>query len=135
MLQITKEFNAEIAHRLHLHKGACQFIHGHSYKFFITATSEELQNGMIIDFKMLKADIENVIGVWDHSLLLFEGDPLVPFVSALPGVKLYQLSFIPTAENMAVWLGEEMNKLRRGYKVIGMKVYETSTSCAEWRTE
>lgn len=90
---------------------------------------------MIVDFKMLKADIEKVIGVWDHSLLLFEGDPLVPFISALPGIKLYQLPFIPTAENMAIYLGEEMNKMHRGYKVTSMKVYETSTSCAEWRLQ
>ena len=137
MITVTKEYEAEIAHRLHEHKGACQFIHGHSYKFFITASADELQNGMIIDFKNLKKAIEDIVGIWDHSLLLYEKDPLIAIMEGetRAGIRLYQLPFIPTAENMVKYVGEALNKAARGYRITAVKIYETSTSYAEWRAE
>ena len=134
VITVTKEYEAEIAHRLHEHKGACQFVHGHSYKFFITATADELQGGMVIDFKNLKKAIEDVVGIWDHSLLLYEKDPLIPSMK-VPGIRLYELPFIPTAENMTEYVGKAMNKAARGYRITAIKIYETSTSYAEWRAE
>ena len=135
MITVTKEYEAEIAHRLHEHKGVCQFIHGHSYKFFITAAADELQGGMIIDFKHLKKAIDDVVGIWDHSLLLYEKDPLIPCLYGMHGIKLYVLPFIPTAENMGEYVGKVMNRAARGYRVVAVKIYETSTSYAEWRVE
>jgi len=129
MIKITKEFTAEIAHRLHNHPGKCQNIHGHSYRFQVTVCGFEGRvnsvTGMVMDFSKLKSIMEFHIGKWDHSLLLYELDPLVPILQNVPGINLQLFPEIPTAENMAKYIGESL-------ECESVKVWETDTSYAEW---
>ena len=131
MLTVTKQFRAEISHRLQNHPGACKNLHGHSYLFEITAAGFELSNGMIIDFKDLKQAIEKFIGRWDHAVLLEETDPLSTLLD--PFVKIYTCSSPPTAEWMAEKIGHELNKiLPIGIRIVKVQVWETTTSYATW---
>ena len=50
MINITRVFRTQTAHRLLAHTGRCKHIHGHEYVWHVTVTAHSLQNGMIVDF-------------------------------------------------------------------------------------
>jgi 6-pyruvoyltetrahydropterin/6-carboxytetrahydropterin synthase len=145
---ITKQFRAEIAHRLPNHKGACQRLHGHSYRFEVTVAGqvEQVESGMALDFKVLKEIVEPVIKGWDHSLILWEGDPLLKFLRGecarvelkflREAMSIIIFPRIPTAENMANYLGQFIRQeLPVGIAITSVRVWETTTSYAEWRND
>ena len=140
MIEVTKEFRAEIAHRLPNHPGACQFIHGHSYRFQVTVKGpQQPETGMVVDFKDLKKHMELIIGPWDHSLVLFDCDPLLEALAYIPLVgrpflRIVEFKRIPTAENMADHIAWELRERLDGksYKVTRVRVWETTTSYADW---
>lgn len=78
MLTNTVVFEWDACHRVHGHKGKCQFYHGHRYKAEVTLSAERLNDlGMIIDF----GDVKEIIGrwidsYWDHGMVLYREDPL-----------------------------------------------------------
>lgn len=156
MLCVTKEFRAEIAHRLPDHPGACKFVHGHSYVFEVTVSRNHedpvnKETGMVLDFKQLKEIMEAVIGPWDHSLILYRQDPLVERLGEVVleepvtvgealtapdlGIRLILVPFIPTAENMANHIAVQIHQSLHPIRLFveSVKVWETSTSFAEWR--
>lgn len=136
MMLVTKEFRAEIAHRLMEHPGLCYNIHGHSYVFEITLEGErDEKTNMVLDFKELKEEIEDAIGHWDHALMLFQDDPLAQILPA-DVCRLILTDGHPTAE----WMAEEIaRRLQEECGLMGqvasVKVWETKTSCAEWRRD
>lgn len=147
MITVTKQHRAAIAHRLPNHPGKCKFLHGHEYLFEITVkvsrnhpTADiqgiDEETGMVFDFKSLKLVIENVIGPWDHSLILWEDDPLLE-AFGFPGQNLIKFPSIPTAENMAVEIATKLHQELNSYYLVveSVKVWETSTSYAEWRKQ
>lgn len=122
MLTLTKIFMFEACHNLPHHRGACHNLHGHSYKLEVTICGDiekdtsSARCGMIIDFKELK-DIVNreVIYKYDHKYLndFFEN---------------------PTAEIMVKRIAEDINKeLPEGVSLVSCKLWETTTSYAEYR--
>lgn len=138
MQTVTKQYRAEIAHRLPKHHGKCRFVHGHSYLFEVTAYRLGAQNkesGMVVDFSILKEMMEQVISPWDHTLILYEKDDLVQLLPK-EHIKLITLSFIPTAENMALYIAGELNRILNPLFVgiCNVKVWETATSFAEWKS-
>ena len=133
MIQVTKQFRAEIAHRLKDHPGACSNLHGHSYLFEITIAGEpDPKTGMVLDFKILKDVIEICIGEWDHALLLEKSDPLIKMLSQYPG-KLIQVPQAPTAEWMAEATARRLDHSE--INVVQVRVWETATSYADWKKE
>lgn len=87
MDEITVEVTFDAAHRLHLYKGVCSNIHGHTYRAKFYFSGEMIikdrgneyngeYNGMIIDFGKIKYEIEGWIDArLDHALILSEDDP------------------------------------------------------------
>ena len=134
MITVTKEFRTETAHRLANHPGACKFIHGHSYRYEVTVGTNSECN-MVIDFKDLKQIMEKVIGPWDHALLLATSDPLLK--ELLPFTKVIEVSWIPTAENMAQSIAICIDRYLYANDptliLVSVKIWETATSYAEWR--
>lgn len=136
MQEITKIMEAEIAHMITGHKGACKCIHGHSYKFEVTVSRtlfSDIASDMIMDFKDLKEAMAIVIGVWDHKLLVWKGDRLAAQLEhSVPGVLIMER--IPTAENMSTYIADHLQAVL-GEKAIVTKVvvWETSNSFATWR--
>ena len=65
MITVTKRFKFEAAHFLPYYDGACANMHGHSYHLDVTVIGDlctDTNNpkcGMIIDFKDLKALVNN----------------------------------------------------------------------------
>ena len=132
---VSKEFTFDAAHNLIGYEGACERLHGHTYKLIIGISGVPDDNlGMVIDFKELKRLYQMYIEpVVDHQYLN----------ETLPEMNT-------TAENMVVWL---FNKFQGiiciatidEIRVVGrprvefIKLYETPTSYAvatrEWMEE
>lgn len=112
---VTKEITTETAHRLLYYKGKCAHVHGHSYRWRMTAGFDvrphcipRVQMG--VDFGTLKEAMQIAIGQhYDHALVLHELDPLlkVPGIdAALSGSedeppRIVTTPFNPTAEQFA----------------------------------
>lgn len=121
MLSVTKLFEFEACHHLPHYDGACHNIHGHSYKLQVTVGGNVNTNekdpkcGMIVDFKDLKAIVKKeVIDKYDHSNL----NDFFPN---------------PTAEIMVKQIALDiLAKLPKGTYLLSCKLWETSTSYAEY---
>lgn len=123
---VTKEFEFEAAHHLPNYDGACANIHGHSYKLQVTVSgridyhenSKYATDHMVIDFKNLKNVVKaSIINTHDHA-------------------DLNNLYDCPTAEVMVVSMFDTIRKwLPNDVKLESVKLWETSTSFAEYRGE
>ena len=121
MTTVTKLFEFEACHHLPHYDGACHNLHGHSYKLEVTVSGQVSKNendpkcGMIIDFKDLKAIVKSVaVDKYDHS-------------------NLNEFFPNPTAEIMVKQIAVDiMSKLPPGVYLMSCKLWETSTSYAEW---
>src|SRR5580765_5115018 len=77
VLTCSKKFaDIPFAHRAPMHDGHCKLIHGHNWSFDITFAGEPDINGFVMDFGKL-ADLRDCFReLFDHKLLINEGDPL-----------------------------------------------------------
>lgn len=91
MYYISKRLEIAGAHNLKLpYESKCANIHGHNWIVTIFCKAKELTDyGMIIDFKKIKTSINEKL---DHKYINEEVD------------------INPTAENMAKWICDEVNK-------------------------
>jgi len=124
---VSKEFTFDSAHHLYEYDGKCKFLHGHTYKVIYGVSSFLNNIGMAIDFSYIKDFHKKIIHVQlDHKYL----NEVLPSMNT-------------TAENMAIWIYEELDKYleSEGYKakqnarVEFIRLYETPTSYAETRRE
>ena len=122
MTTVTKIFMFEASHNLPHYEGACHNLHGHSYKLEVTVGGQlvtDTQNakcGMIIDFKDLKAIVNEVaVDKYDHSYL----NDFFPN---------------PTAEIMVEKIAKDIISKISGTSVylVSCKLWETTTSYAEY---
>ena len=112
---ISKTFVWSAAHKLELpYKSQCEKLHGHSYEVRVCVEGPINENGMVMDFSVLK-DTINKYG-FDHSYLNdFMNDN-------------------PTAENLVIFMkGMILNThcLPKTVKLKSVRVWETPTSFAE----
>lgn len=71
------------AHRAPLHDGHCKLIHGHNWSFTITFAARETDiNGFIVDFGKLLLLKEELYVLFDHTLVLNEGDQIAAELAA-----------------------------------------------------
>ncbi|WP_400162680.1 6-carboxytetrahydropterin synthase QueD [Brevibacillus sp. TJ4] len=125
---VSKEFTFDAAHHLHAYEGKCKNLHGHTYTvvFGISGYPDEI--GLVIDFGDIKQIWKEHIEIYlDHRYL----NEMLPPMNT-------------TAENMAVWLFEQMEAQLQsdtyrerysGARVEFVRLYETPTSYAEARRE
>lgn len=148
MHSITKEFHWEMAHILTNHGGLCGNLHGHSYKMFITLTSNQLgevgDDEMIIDFTNLKKFIQREIDLhWDHAFAYNTNSNDLFEIEIAKTVEQYhkrllKLNFRTTAENMSKWWYEFINKqLKELYPnstitCKAVQLFETSSGSATY---
>ncbi len=95
--------------------------HGHNYTLEVIVAGEiDSQTGYVIDLKVLKEIIrENVINKVDHKNLNLDVD--------------FLKDKIPTAENIAVGIWNQLeNKIPSG-KLYSIKLYETENNYVEYK--
>ena len=149
---VTKCMTTETAHRLIDYEGKCAHIHGHSYRWEVTAQLENkgiMINGISIDFSALKEAMREIIFLpFDHALILAINDPLLlvkEMQNAADGStqKIVSLPVNPTAEVMAHYVaGElitflnppELDEIQE-VKILRVRVWETADSYGQWEGE
>ena len=135
ILRTKSEFDS--AHFLKDYEGKCANIHGHRWVVTIEVGSDTLQEsgqsrGMVVDFGKLKEDLKEETSKLDHVFIIEKGSLKPATVAALKEEEfsLCEMSFRPTAENLAKYFYELMSA--KGYTVIRTRVYETPENCAEY---
>lgn len=117
-VSVTKSFGFEASHHLPDYDGACNRLHGHSYKMQVTVSgSVDEISGMIVDFHVLKSIVnKEVVDKYDHQYLndFFQN---------------------PTAENMVQHIFKELSTkfTKMGLVLDSVKLWETASSFAECR--
>lgn len=112
---LTKEFKFEAAHQLLNHNGKCRRLHGHSYRVFVEVKGEIKpqdglsDEGMVVDFSVVKEAWDSIVGDLDHQNL---NETIGPEVGPT------------TAENIAKWV------LMQLPFASAVTVFETATSSA-----
>ncbi len=142
MLSLTKIFHFEMAHAIYGYPGACKNIHGHSYELYVSVASVDIPEtyipapGFVIDFKEIKKLVNAaVIDKVDHKLLLSQAY-LREHSSFLLQENLVTWPAEPTAENLLLFIKQTLaEKLPAALKLVGLKLYETKDSYAEWTNE
>jgi 6-pyruvoyltetrahydropterin/6-carboxytetrahydropterin synthase len=141
IIRVTKEFSFEMAHALWNYDGPCRNVHGHSYRLFVTLYGKPLEvwdnpkNGMVIDFSDLKKIVKKeIVDVFDHSVVVsrhFDKEKTDLFSSLFGNIVL--VDYQPTCENLvADFAGRISRLLPGGITLHSLKLYETTTSYAEW---
>jgi len=138
---ITKEITFDYWHRITNHKSKCFNPHWHLWRAFITLEWEVIteewdsSEGMLIDFSDIKTIAKTFIDDnFDHSFLWYEWDEMMKkFYTDNPGLRNLKCNFIPTAENIAKRLFEQLEPLfvdtyGTNLKLKQIKLYETPTS-------
>ena len=143
-IRVTKIFEFDTAHTLHNYDGLCSNIHGHTYKLHVTVIGEPIADitspkcGMVVDFGVLKNKIkDNIIDKFDHSLIVSRNEN-TNFAESNNSIfkRIHIVDFQPTAENIVAHFAELIKPLLpQGIELFSLRLYETSTSFAEWYAE
>ena len=132
-MKIAKEFRWEMGHRLPEHFGQCKNIHGHSYKMLVELDGELDKQGMIIDYYEIEKIINPIIEKLDHAFMVYKEDIVVlEFLEKMNSKKVV-VDFQSTAENICLYMLNEIEKasLPENINEIKVRVYETSQDYAE----
>ena len=140
MITCTRKLEWDAMHRIPGHTGACRAYHGHRYVGYIECQGEVKEDGMIIDFSVVK----KVVGAWidkhwDHTAILHseDKDEAVQHIintNKLYGKDVYLMASPPTAENIAAELFSVSRELLSpfGVRVASVTLYETPNCFAKY---
>jgi 6-pyruvoyltetrahydropterin/6-carboxytetrahydropterin synthase len=96
MYEISIRTHFSAAHRLVGHQGVCARIHGHNWEIEIFLKGPVLDEiGILVDFKVVKEAVQEVLGALDHADL-----------NQHPGFAVQN----PTSENIARLLFEDLGR-------------------------
>lgn len=126
---LTTEASFDAAHFLTNYEGKCKNIHGHRWKVVLSIYGE-LNNGMLVDFGILKNDLKNLCDYFDHSFIVEKNSLKKELYDMLKEQFLIRdVDFRTTAENFSKYFYDELSKKYNVYEVL---VYETPTNCARY---
>jgi len=117
-LKIISQFAA--AHQLREFEGECEKLHGHNWKIEVTACGNRLEkNGLLIDFRVIKAATKKVLDGLDHK-----------FLNELESFK----DSNPSSENIARHIFKSLSRELNDEKVKITKVtaWESDSACASY---
>lgn len=136
MYQLTKTFRFEAAHRLALgYEGKCANPHGHSWNGEVCIETDAVdEQGMALDYAILKRFTKAFEDAYDHALLLHNSDTELLSLCIAKKWKYVVFSKNPTSETLANQMFDVFKEqLRVDYphiKVKYVKIDETcTTSC------
>lgn len=139
MYRIRKKFKFEMAHRLNTsYSKECQDIHGHSYVLEVIIDSMGLnEDGMVIDFKLLKSVVNDfIINDFDHALVISNINKKdYEWVKYIPSKKVVT-DYNPTAENMVKDFYNRLYAILsvsvKSFYKLTVRLHETDTGYAEY---
>lgn len=118
MFTVKVRTNFSSAHNLRGYKGKCEDLHGHNWRVDVSVASEKLDNiGMVVDFKLLKREVNAIISLLDHK-----------YLNDTDRFREHN----PTSENIARYIYEKLSEMRPDLAVKEVTVWETDTSSATY---
>lgn len=121
MFEIEVSAAFEAAHFIEGYAGKCARLHGHNWTVEAIIRGEELDKlGMLVDFKILKAELKKILDDFDHRFL----NELETFAQDNP-----------TAENIARKIYQRLaaSEIFSGStKLHAVKVHESPNSCVTY---
>ena len=135
MYYLKTSASFDSAHFLAGYDGKCSNIHGHHWVIEVKINGQSLQKsgekeGMLVDFSDFKKTVRKLADSFDHALI-YEKNSLKPeTIQALESenFKLIQVSFRPTAENLAYHFYIRLSL--EEFEVCSVTVDETPDNCA-----
>jgi 6-pyruvoyltetrahydropterin/6-carboxytetrahydropterin synthase len=119
MFEIFVEHTFAAAHALRNYHGKCENVHGHNYRVQVGIEGPQLdENGLLFDFSDLKKRLRGTSEYLDHQFI----NELKPFDEVNP-----------TAENIAKFIYDEIQRELGAASLAYVRVWETDTSCAVYR--
>jgi len=114
-IKVRRSFGS--AHRLRHYRGKCENLHGHNWDVEVTAASEKLDRlGMVMDFGILKDNLDKVLSVLDHK-----------YLNRLPAFSKKN----PSSENVAEYIYHELEKkIGKKFLLVEVSVAETPSNIA-----
>jgi 6-pyruvoyltetrahydropterin/6-carboxytetrahydropterin synthase len=90
-MKACREFYFDSAHFLPYYRGTCERLHGHTYKLEVVVKGDIGKDGMVMDFSNLKEIVNSHI------------------IERLDHMNLNDILDVPTAENIATWIFDELD--------------------------
>ena len=117
-VEIRRTFSA--AHQLKGYDGDCRNLHGHNYSVVVNVAAEKLNDiGIALDFKLLKAALDELLSKFDHHNL-----------SELPEFRAVNPTSEVLARHIYRALGEKLNG--DGIKVTWVRIGESENSAVTY---
>lgn len=109
LIKLIRSFSS--AHRLPEYQGACQYLHGHTWKAVFIIEGPVQKSGMVCDFKVVKKLLDDNLP--DHQFL----NDLLPN---------------PTAENLADFLFKKIGSAlkEQNLKLKTLEIWESDNAAA-----
>jgi len=115
-LIIRDQFSS--AHYLRGYEGACEQLHGHTWKVEVAVQSDELNSiGLVVDFKDLKNNLAKIMERWDHVCL-----------NELPEFQ----NVNPSTENLARILYQQFKSANPELKIVHSRVWESANASVKY---
>lgn len=117
-LKIVTQFAA--AHQLRGYKGGCENLHGHNWKIEVYLAGKELgEDGLLIDFRLVKEATKSVLDKLDHK-----------FLNELDAFKTLN----PSSENIACHIFESLSRKlnSKNLEVTKVTAWESDFACASY---
>ena len=146
--RICKTFEVENGHMLSKHPDKCRFPHGHSRRVELVIEADALDhNEMVCDFKALKATVGHYLEQFDHALCVNTLDPKYKMLREAYGERVIGFKGVdPTTEVIAKAIFDHLQAalsvaarvtdtrypIRPGLRVVRVRLWETSSSWAEY---
>lgn len=130
----TRRMTFDAGHRVPGHAGQCRNLHGHTYTVETTVEGPVADDGMIVDFGVLKAVLTAFVhDPWDHAFLLWRLDDAGRCALATdPTWKVAVLDVVPTAENLAAEVAHRICSALAPLIVTRVEVWETPNCRGTW---
>lgn len=131
----TRRIEFDAGHRVPQHNGQCRRPHGHHYVVEATIRGDVADDGMIIDFGVLKDLLmKHVHDVLDHRFICAADDhPLITALDTVSPECVVTLPYAPTAENLATWAATVLDGvLPVNLPLVHVRVSETPNCWADW---
>lgn len=106
MITAERYHDISCGHRVVGHESKCRHLHGHNYRVHFAVIADRLDEvGRVVDFSVIKKTLCRYLEEqWDHKMLIWSDDPLLPALREIDPEGICVVPFNPTAENMAEYL-------------------------------
>ena len=122
MFEIEVSAAFEAAHFIEGYAGKCARLHGHNWTVEAIVRGEELDKlGMLVDFKILKAELKKILDDFDHRFL----NDLETFAQENPTAEILAQKIYQRLALSEIFSGST--------KLYAVKVHESPNSCVTYR--